>query len=77
MIFYGKGFLHNMVRIMVGTLLEVGYGRMKPEEIKNILEKKDRRFAGPTIAPEGLFLYDVEYQINEWIDFDKVYPLFL
>ncbi|RKD20869.1 tRNA pseudouridine38-40 synthase [Caminicella sporogenes DSM 14501] len=60
-LFYGKGFLHNMVRIMVGTLLEVGYGKMKPEYIKELLEKKDRSLAGPTAPPQGLFLYEVEY----------------
>lgn len=57
----GSGFLHNMVRIMVGTLIEVGLGRMKPEEVSKILNKKDRSLAGPTAPAQGLFLYDVEY----------------
>lgn len=57
----GSGFLHNMVRIMVGTLIEVGLGRMKPEEVSKILNKKDRSKAGPTAPAQGLFLYDVEY----------------
>ncbi|MCT4562861.1 MAG: tRNA pseudouridine(38-40) synthase TruA [Maledivibacter sp.] len=57
----GSGFLHNMVRIMVGTLIEVGVGRMRPEEVAKILNKKDRSKAGPTAPAQGLFLYDVEY----------------
>lgn len=60
-IFEGSGFLHNMVRIIVGTLIEIGLGRMKPDEILDILNKKDRKFAGPTAPAKGLFLYDVEY----------------
>lgn len=56
-----NGFLHNMVRIIVGTLIEVGTGKMKPEEVLNILNKRDRKLAGPTASPKGLFLYDVEY----------------
>ncbi len=59
--FYGNGFLYNMVRIIVGTLIEVGTGEIKPEKIKDILNKEDRQFAGPTAPPQGLFLYDVEY----------------
>lgn len=57
----GSGFLHNMVRIIVGTLIEVGLGRMKPEEVSKILNKKDRGLAGPTAPAKGLLLYDVEY----------------
>ncbi|SHJ73909.1 tRNA pseudouridine(38-40) synthase TruA [Paramaledivibacter caminithermalis] len=60
-IFEGSGFLHNMVRIMTGTLIEVGLGRIKPEKIPEILNAKDRSIAGPTAPPQGLFLYDVEY----------------
>ncbi|MCL5780488.1 MAG: tRNA pseudouridine(38-40) synthase TruA [Firmicutes bacterium] len=61
MVFHGNGFLHNMVRIITGTLLEVGLGRMKPEYVKEILEKKDRTLAGPTVAPKGLYLLKVNY----------------
>lgn len=58
---HGTGFLQNMVRILVGTLLEVGYGRMKPEQMEDILEARDRRLAGPTAPPEGLCLMKVDY----------------
>ena len=50
-----------MVRIIVGTLLEVGYGRLKPEDMEAILEAKDRKVAGPTAPPEGLMLMKVDY----------------
>lgn len=57
----GNGFLHNMVRIIVGTLIEVGQGRIEPEEISEILKKKNRIYAGKTAKPNGLMLYNVEY----------------
>ena len=59
--FHGSGFLQNMVRIMVGTLLEVGYGRMTPEDVRTILAGRDRKQAGPTAPPEGLCLMKVDY----------------
>ncbi|WP_066072388.1 tRNA pseudouridine(38-40) synthase TruA [Neobacillus soli] len=59
--FVGNGFLYNMVRILVGTLLEVGSGERRPEEIPAILEKKDRRFAGKTVPGHGLYLWEVFY----------------
>lgn len=59
--FHGTGFLQNMVRILVGTLLEVGRGDMSPEQVKDILEAKDRKMAGPTAPPEGLCLMKVDY----------------
>jgi tRNA pseudouridine38-40 synthase len=59
---HGTGFLQNMVRIMVGTLLEVGKGKIKPDEILPILEAKDRKLAGPTAPPGGLCLMEVDYQ---------------
>jgi tRNA pseudouridine38-40 synthase len=59
--FVGNGFLYNMVRILVGTLLEVGSGSRNPEEIKTILEKKDRRLAGKTAPAHGLYLWKVFY----------------
>lgn len=59
--FVGNGFLYNMVRILVGTLLEVGSGDRKPAEILDILEKKDRRFAGKTAPANGLYLWEVFY----------------
>jgi len=54
-------FLHNMVRVVVGTLIEVGRGRFQPEHVEEILRKKDRAAAGPTIPPNGLFLMEVIY----------------
>lgn len=52
----GNGFLYNMVRIIAGTLIEVGQGKIKPEEIKDILESCDREKAGPTAPAKGLTL---------------------
>ncbi len=58
----GTGFLYNMVRIIAGTLMEVGKGKIKPEQMKEILEATDRNAAGPTAQPQGLMLvrYDFE-----------------
>ena len=58
----GNGFLYNMVRILTGTLIEVGLGKRKPEEMKMILEAMNREMAGMTAPPEGLFLMNVEYE---------------
>lgn len=55
------GFLYNMVRIIVGTLIEVAYDRLKPEEITEVIESCDRRNAGMTAPPEGLYLNKVTY----------------
>ena len=57
----GSGFLYNMVRIISGTLVDVGTEKIKPEDIKNIIESKDRTLAGKTLPPNGLFLVDVKY----------------
>ena len=59
--FTGNGFLQQMVRILSGTLIEVGTGKRKPEEMAAILEAGDRSIAGFTAPPEGLFLEKVEY----------------
>ena len=59
--FSGNGFLQNMVRIMVGTLLEVGRGEREPSEMKAILEAKDRERAGAMAPAHGLTLWKVEY----------------
>ena len=56
-----NGFLYNMVRIIVGTLVEVAFGRIQPEEIESIILSRDRFRAGPTAPPEGLYLDLVEY----------------
>lgn len=58
----GNGFLYNMVRILTGTLIEVGLGQRKAEDVKGILEAKDRNAAGFTAPPEGLFLEQVRYK---------------
>lgn len=57
----GRGFLYNMVRIMAGTLMEVGRGNLEPQEIKSILEAKDRSTAGPTAPACGLTLMKYEF----------------
>jgi len=54
-------FLRGMVRALVGTLIEVGLGKMSIEEFKKILDKKDRKAAGRAAPPEGLFLCEVKY----------------
>lgn len=59
--FHGTGFLQNMVRIMVGTLLEVGYGRMSVAQVRECLQTQERRKAGPTAPAMGLCLVGVEY----------------
>ena len=55
------GFLYNMVRIIVGTLVEVGKGKIDPDNIKNIILSKDRTKAGPCVQPNGLVLEKVYY----------------
>lgn len=57
----GDGFLYHMVRILTGTLVEVGLGLRKPEEMTEILEGLDRTKAGRLVPPEGLTLESVEY----------------
>lgn len=58
----GNGFLYNMVRIIAGTLVDVGLGKIPPEEIPQIIEQGDRTKAGKTLPPQGLFLVNVEYE---------------
>ena len=55
----GTGFLYNMVRIITGTLVEVGLGRRRPEDMTGILKSCDRQKAGHTAPPEGLYLTEV------------------
>jgi tRNA pseudouridine38-40 synthase len=57
----GSGFLHHMVRNLVGTFLLVGKGTLKPAQVRDILEKKSRAAAGATAPAEGLYLVSVEY----------------
>lgn len=59
--FTGNGFLYNMVRILTGTLAEIGAGTRDPESILHVLQSKDRKDAGITAPAQGLFLMDVEY----------------
>lgn len=59
------GFLYHMVRIMVGTLLMVGEGKLSPESVERILKAKDRSAAGPTAPPQGLYLNRVFYDEKE------------
>ena len=57
----GSGFLYNMVRIIAGTLMDVGLGRKQPEQIPGIIDSLDRRQAGPTLPACGLTLIGYEY----------------
>lgn len=56
-----NGFLYNMCRAMVGTMVYASYGKLIPEEIPLLLEKRDRRLTGPTMPPQGLYLNRVWY----------------
>ena len=57
----GDGFLYNMVRIIAGTLVDVGMGRIVPDELGTIIESKDRTRAGRTAPAHGLYLVEVYY----------------
>jgi len=57
----GNGFLYNMVRIISGTLVDVGLGKIKAEEIPSIIESGDRSKAGKTLPAHGLYLVEVKY----------------
>jgi tRNA pseudouridine38-40 synthase len=58
----GSGFLYNMVRIIAGTLIQVGLGRMEAQHIEEILKAKDRRAAGPTAPAHGLTMLGIVYE---------------
>ena len=66
----GNGFLYNMVRIIAGTLMEVGKGKWEPEKIKEILAACDRRAAGPTAPACGLLL--AEYEFLELAEAERI-----
>ena len=66
----GNGFLHHMVRNLVGTMLDVGRGRLQVDEIRGILAARARSAAGPTAPARGLFLHSVEYPIIEELMID-------
>ncbi len=57
----GDGFLRHMVRAIVGTLVEIGRGKALPDRMRDLLAAKDRKRAGPTAPPHGLFLWEVSY----------------
>jgi tRNA pseudouridine38-40 synthase len=59
--FYGNGFLYHMVRIMVGTIIDIGRGRINPEAMPSIMKDGDRRKAGITAPPQGLYMMEVFY----------------
>lgn len=61
----GNGFLYNMVRIISGTLVEVGMGKIQPGEIEKIIQSGDRENAGKTLPPQGLYLVKVEYSVTK------------
>ena len=58
----GDGFLYNMVRIIAGTLTDVGLGKIPPEAMADIIAGRDRSRAGHTAPPQGLYLVEVYYQ---------------
>lgn len=64
----GDGFLYNMVRIITGTLVEAGLGKREPEDLKRIIESRDRQEAGHTAPPQGLCLVKVYYDGEEFPD---------
>ena len=57
----GDGFLYNMVRIISGTIVDVGLGKINVDDIEKIIESKDRKLAGKTLPPHGLYLVEVKY----------------
>ena len=67
----GGGFLYNMVRIIAGTLMEVGRGHMEPQEVERILNAKDRQAAGPTAPACGLTLVKIEYDAKSVVKSSK------
>lgn len=72
----GNGFLYHMIRIIVGTLLQVGTGKTEPEQMETILEAKDRRAAGPTVPAKGLTLMRLNYPEIKGFIFDMDGTLF-
>ncbi len=70
--FYGDSFMYNQARIMVGTLVDVGRGKISPGSISEILEGRDRQRAGHTAPPQGLFLERI-YLNDEWEEIRRTY----
>ncbi len=67
----GNGFLYNMVRIIAGTLVQIGRGKGEPEDVEKMIAAKDGSAAGPTAPPEGLFLMNYKFLGNELKIIDK------
>lgn len=67
----GDGFLYNMVRTIAGTLIEVGKHGLTPADVVRILASADRREAGPTAPPEGLYLVSVRYRERPFLERDR------
>ena len=61
----GNGFLYNMVRIIAGTLMQVGKGQLQPQDVKEMLDAKDRTAAGQTAPPQGLTLVNISFEESE------------
>lgn len=61
-IFKGNGFLYHMVRLIVSALFDIGLGKRQPEDIPQLMVKKDRTLLGMTIPPQGLYLWNVTYE---------------
>lgn len=70
----GDGFLYNMVRIITGTLTEVGMGKRSPESVTAVIQSRDRRLAGHTAPPQGLYLKKVYYELQEVPGYEKTTP---
>lgn len=64
----GDGFLYNMVRIIAGTLIDVGLGKKNPDKMPEIIKGKDRRTAGHTAPPQGLYLAEVYYEKDRLLE---------
>lgn len=62
----GNGFLYKMMRLIVGTLLKVGYGKLSPDQVKQILERGERGQGGSTVPPQGLYLVQVFYHRGDF-----------
>src|SRR5699024_11273968 len=64
-IFTANGFLHHMVRNMVGALVSIGQGKQPPDRIKQLIKQRDRRLGSATFSPNGLYLAEITYP-NEY-----------